>query len=187
MLTLTRLRPYILGRNRPLSRSCNNFLAWQITMRNIFVIMLILLHRWWTSQVPSDLGSGVLSRTAHLSSFVNYYVTLLFCACLTLISRLWLTLMHVVMQPGLYCCSSMTMVCIHLLTIVASTLRRNATMAGEKKNCWRYIRRVLNGVVTLMVCPQQFTLIMNRGWIFGRSRTWVDDKLGGWNVWTSCP
>ena len=27
----------------------------------------------------------------------------------------------------------------------------------------RYIRRALNGIVTLMVCPQQFTLTMSRG------------------------
>ena len=187
MLTLTGLRPYVPGHNRPLSRNCSTFLAWRITMRNIFIIMLTLLHHWRTLQVPSDLGSRVLTKTTHLSSFVNCYVTLWFCAYLTLISHLWLTLMHVVMQPGLYCCSSMMTVCIRLLTIVASTLRRNTTMVGEKKNCWQYIRRVLNGIVTLMVCPQQFTLIMNRGWIFGRSRIWEEDKLGGWNIWTSCP
>ena len=187
MLTLIRLRPYVLGRDRPLSTSCNNFLAWRTIMRNIFIIMLTLLHRWWTLQVPSDLGSGVLTKTAYLSSFVNCYVTLQFCACLALVSHLWLTLMHVMMQPGLHCCSSMMMVCIRLLTIVASTLRRNATMMKEKKNCWQYTRHVLNGVVTLMVCPQQFTLTMNHGWIFGCSFIWVDDKLGGWHVWTSCP
>ena len=133
MLTPTRLKPYVLGRDRPLSRSCSNFLAWQTIMRNIFVIMLTLLHRWRTLQVPSDLGRGVLRRTAPLSSFVNYYVTLRFYACLTLISRLWLTRMHVVMRPGLYCYSSMTMVCIHLLTIVASTVRRERNYGGGEK------------------------------------------------------
>ena len=182
MLTLTRLKPYVLGRDRPLSRSCSNFLAWRTIMHNILIIMLTFLHCWQTLQVPSDLGSGVLSKTVHLSSFVNCYVTHQFCACLTLINRLWLTLMHVVMRPGLYCCSSMTMVCIHLLTIVVSMLRQNAIMAGEKKNCWQFTRLVLNSIVILMVFLWQLILTMSCGWISGCSLTWVDNKLNGWNI-----
>ena len=73
------------------------------------------------------------------------------------------------------------MVCTPLRTIVASTLRRNATMVGARKNCWRYTKRVSSGGVTLMVYRPRYIRIMNRGSIYLRNRTLVDVRHVGLN------
>ena len=148
--------------------------------------MPILLLCWWTWPVLSDHGTGVLRKMQHLQSCAKYCATRLYWNCLVLRSCLWLIRMRVKMQLVQFCCRNM-MICTPLHTIVASTLRRNATMVGTRKSCWQYTKRVSSGDVILTVYRLPFIPTTNLGSIYLHNRTLVDVRHVGLNGWMSCP
>ena len=83
MLTLTKSERCELGWNLKMSRKCSSLWDWQITMLNIFIILLILLHRSLPWCLLSGNGFGVPTRMWRLISYGSSYVTHLCYVCLT--------------------------------------------------------------------------------------------------------